>query len=159
MTFEKIEELYTQEARNYIARFARSTGSVHMAEDIVHEAFERAMRYYDAYDQDQDLKRWMALILRNTYRDMMRIERGTPTIELDEFEHQGAECDGLIRRVWREVKEAIDGKSEVHQEILTLHYLKEYTVTDISRFTDNTLSNCAQVVSRFRKEMKVKYGW
>jgi len=156
--FQKIEELYKAQAHTYIKRFERSAGSTAIAEDVVHTAFERAMKYIDAYDGEQELERWFSLILRNSYRDFMKAERGQPTELFDEFEIQGAECDGLIRRIWFEVNELIDNSNPVHKEILTLHYLQEYTVTDISRFTDHSLSNCAQVVSRFRKKVKEIYG-
>lgn len=156
--FNKIEELYNKQANTYVKRFTRSTGSEAIAQDIVHDAFERAMKYYDAYDEQQEIERWFSLILRNSYRDFMKTERGQPTELFDEFDVQGSDCDGLIRRIWDEVTTLIEESNPVHVEILTLHYLKEYTITDISRFTNNSLSNTAQVVSRFRKKVKDIYG-
>lgn len=157
--FKLIEEFYVKNASTFIKRYTRSTGSEAIAQDIVHDAFERAMKYLDAYDESQELDRWFSLILRNSYRDFMRAERGQPTELIDEFEHQGAECDGLVRRIWEEIGDLIENSSPVAREILDLHYNKEYTVTDISRFTEHSLSNCAQVVSRFRKKVRELYGF
>ncbi|AXH71996.1 MAG: DNA-directed RNA polymerase sigma [Podoviridae sp. ctbj_2] len=156
--FKLIEDFYVANAPTFVKRYTRSAGSEAIAEDIVHNAFERALRYIDAYDEKQDLERWFSLILRNSYRDCMREERGQPTELLDEFDHQGAECDGLIRRTWLEVEKLIDKTIPAHQEILSLHFLKEYTITDISRFTEHSLSNCSQVVARFRNRVKELYG-
>lgn len=156
--FKKIEELYNKSFSQYVSRFTRSTGSEAIAEDVVHDAFERAMKYWDAYDETQEIERWFARILRNSYRDFMKAERGQLTEELDEFAIQGVECDGLIRRIWKEVEALIDVANPVHKEILTLHYLKDYTATDISRFTDHSLSNVCQVISRFRNKVRTIYG-
>lgn len=155
--FKVIEEHYQKNFGMLCKRYARSTGSDAQAEDIVHDAYERAMKYYGSYDGSKEFERWFSLILRNSYRNYLRQEHGQPTEPLDEFVLEGVECDGLIRRIWKEVEGFIEEANPRHVEILTLHYLKDYPITDISYITENTLSNCTQVVSRFRKKIKELY--
>lgn len=157
--YPKLEQLYKDNKLQYLKRYTRITGSEAIAEDIIHDSFERAMRYYPAYDSDQEIERWFSIILRNAYLDWLQQEKGRPVFEFPEdWDVQSVECDGLIRRVWREVENLIDQTKPEHKEILTLHYLKEYTITDISKFTPHKISNCAQVVSRFRSKVKELYG-
>lgn len=156
--FAILEDLYTRNYTTYMRMYVRRAEGPQAAEDIIHDAFERAMRYIDNYNEEQEIDKWFHPILRNSFRDYMRAERGQPTEEVDEFDHEGARCDGFIRKTWQEVKELIEGYPEKHKEILTLHFVNEYSVTDISRFTDNTLSNTSQVVNRFRVRVKEIYG-
>lgn len=155
--FSLIDEHYKKHFGQLSKRYARSTGSDAAGEDIVHDAYEKAMRYYGSYDGSKEFERWFSLILRNSYRDYMRHERGQPTEPLDEFVLEGIECDGLVRRIWKEVEDIIEEVNPNHREILHLHYIKDYPITDISYITEHSLSNCTQVVSRFRKKIKELY--
>lgn len=136
----------------------RITGSDAAAEDIVHDAFERAMKYIDTYQTDQELSHWFTLILRNSFRDYLRAERGISSDELDEFDHEGARCDGVIRKIWGEIEDLINTHTDAQKDILTLHFLKDYSAVDISRFTEHSLSNVYQVINRFRIKVNKRYG-
>lgn len=73
---EQIEQFYLANHDLYVKRLSRKAGSVQNAEDIVQEAFLRALFYADSYAarEDQDMEKWFNSILRRALVDFMRVE-------------------------------------------------------------------------------------
>jgi RNA polymerase sigma factor (sigma-70 family) len=153
---EFIADHYAKTSQKLIKRYAYRTGSQQGGEDVVHTAYERAIQYWAGFSGD-DFDRWMAGILRNAVRDYMREERGQGLQELDEFEHEGAHCDGIDNKTKAEIGRLIEKEPPAHAEVLRLYYQDEYSMIDISRFTLNTYSNVNQIVRRFREELQKRY--
>lgn len=159
MTRNEIIELhYKKNFSTLVKKFYRAAGSTHGAEDIVHDAYERALKYYSE-DHIKDFDPWFSVVLRNSLRDFKRAERGySEDVEVDEYDHVGAYCSGLSDKHWREIIQLINRKSEAHKEVLTLYFLKGFSYKDISKITRNTYFNAYKIVSRFKEELVKRYG-
>lgn len=122
------------------------------AEDVLHDAYERAIRYADSFKGD-NFDGWFNTIVNNARKEHLAAARGQ-TVEFDEEEEDGTPCLYYNERIMDEVFRLIDTKNEIQREILSLHFKQEYLPIDISRVTDYNHSSCKQVIKRFRDELK-----
>ena len=154
---KQIENHYKENDGRILKRTTFRAGGIHQAEDIVQEAYCRALKYYNEL-KVEEFDRWFSMILNNAYNDYKRDEIGLSYIE-DEDEPLGLEECGLVnRQTRREVYDIISTKSVVQQEILLLHLKQGYSPTDISNVSDHTYANVHKVISRFKAELKSLYG-
>ena len=81
--------------RDRLVAFARRllAGSGHDAEDVVQDAFMRALAGLRATDAAMHLRPWLYMIVRNRTMDELR-KPGRVAAELDEVEHLCASDDG-----------------------------------------------------------------
>lgn len=157
MEVPAIENHYRLNREKLVKRMAFRAGSDNYAEDIVQEAYERAIRYAVSFN-GADMDKWINMILNNCLRDFKNIENGHTTDMFDEEEAQGIDCPHYSMHVMREVYELIETKALVHQEILNLHFKYEYSPIDISRLTEHSYANCHKVIARFRQELRELYS-
>jgi RNA polymerase sigma factor (sigma-70 family) len=149
-----IEEHYILNKRKLLNQY-RFLGD--SAEDVVHEAYERAIRYYQSFN-GEDFDRWFSTIIRNSMRDYRRQEYNMPEEEiLDEYDHIGSYCSGFDLSMIREINKEIGLKADNHREVLNLYFNLGYSYKDIAAVTDNTYFNSYRIVSRFKEELLKKY--
>ena len=89
---EAIESYYRQEYDKLVIRVRGKVG-IDWAEDVVQEAFYRALRYQRAFDPARhEMGAWMSRILGNCVNAMMNERRGHPAMQpYDEFEEEAPE--------------------------------------------------------------------
>lgn len=150
-------------ARHYEANSSRLKKRLYFscgdgAEDVVHDAYERALRYSNSYDGDH-FDKWFGTIIRNAIRDYKKAERGqSESDEIDEYDHIGATCVGVTNKVWEELFTLIDKKSPDHAEVLNLYFNLGYSYKDIASVTSNTYFNTYRIITRFKEELVKRYG-
>ena len=160
MTNLVLEEFYKERRDDLVRRLSYGAGTQWNAEDVLQEAFVRALTYWDTFDPEhKELGAWFSTILKNSLRDFKRDEwlfgMGE---EFDEEQYDPQEMtlkeDELIRKIY----ELVDGKIEPHQEILLLYFDKHYSPKDIANITPYKVKTVKQVVLRFKAEVKERYG-
>lgn len=155
-----LETYYIDERENLLRRIGFGAGTPENAEDILQEAFARALQYWKTYDaSNKELGAWFSRILTNALRNFKTDEKKYGMCE--EFDEELYDPQEMIvkdREVIKKIYELIDSKQEHHQEILTLYYKHHYTVTDISRITDQKVKTVKQVVWRFKQEVLKEYA-
>lgn len=127
------------------------------AEDVIQDAYERAIRYHTSFD-GTNFERWFNTILNNALREHKNNEKGFANTTFDEDEVEGTPCTHFSDRIVTEVNELIQTKSLQQIEVLTLWFNQEYSAVDISRVTDLSYSAAHQIIQRFRNELKDLYG-
>lgn len=158
MSIPAIEEHYRQNRQKLVKKFSFRAGSPEGGEDVVQEAYARAIQYKESCN-DERFDQWFSTILNNCLRDFKNEERGY--VQEDEDEEEVAEnphCPHFPERIMREIYELIDTKSLTQQEVLNFYFKQDYTAADISRVTEHSYANCAKIISRFRQELKDLYG-
>lgn len=152
-----IEEHYRNNYRKLVKRMTFRSGTEWDAEDIVQEAYERALRYIKAYD-GRNFDNWFNTILNNTLREHKNNEKGFAATSFEEDEMDGTPCTHYVDRIVAEVEELINTKSVAQIEVLTLHFKQGYSAKDVSRITDYSHAASRQMILRFRNELKELYG-
>ena len=154
-TFPLIEAFYITNRPMFIKRMTFRSGTVWDAEDIVQEAFARALKYAKSLEPER-LGNWFNTILNNTFHDHMNEARGYSQ-EDDELEEESVSCVGYPSRVMKEIYELIGTKSEVQMEVLNLHIFEDYSASDIAKISPYSYAQVHQIITRFRNELKTLY--
>lgn len=157
---EVLEEFYKAERDNLLRRLSYGAGSPEAAEDVLQEAFLRALVYQATFDSTKkELGAWFSTILKNTLRDFKRAEwlfgMGEEFNE-DLYDPQEMPINEseLVKRIY----ELVDEKEDHHQEILLLYFDKHYSHIDIHNITGIKHATIRQVVGRFKAEVIKRYG-
>ncbi len=155
-TIQLIENHYKENFKKHLKRMTFRAGGHHQAEDIVQEAYARALKYYDSTRIDE-FDKWFSMVLNNSYNDYMRDEIGLSYIDEDDEPLGAIDCSILNNQTLKEIYDLIDTKSEVQIEVLTLHIKYGFSATDISKQTVHTYANIHKIIQRFKKELEDLY--
>jgi RNA polymerase sigma-70 factor (ECF subfamily) len=133
------------------------TKTVWAAEDVVQEAFVRALKYKDAYIWGTPLDRWFSRILTNAFHDYMKAERDYSSIDDLSEEEERVECTSLPNSVKIELREAIEDLSPEHREIVELHLVYGFELRHIVQIVDVKYKTADQIIQRFKNSLKERY--
>lgn len=157
---EILGKFYEENRDVLLRRLAYAAGSPQAAEDVLQEAFVRALVYQDNFDPKQkELGAWFNTIMKNALRDFKRTEwlfgMGE---EFDEDKYDPQEMDIKEVELVKKIYEVVDDKIEDHQEILLLYFEKHYSPKDITNVTGFKVKTVKQVIWRFKTEVIERYG-
>lgn len=152
-----VEDHYREHSQKYLKRLTYRAGTEWDAEDVLHEAYARAIRSIHAFD-GSNFDRWFATILNNALRDHKNGESGITKLELREDDLESVECTLYPTKALDEIDKLIAARSPEHQEVLRLHIHHYLSPLHISQITDIKYKTAHQAISRFRTELQEKYG-
>lgn len=154
---EELLNLYKNNRKNYINIMSHILRGDHAAaEDVVQEAFTRAVRFIDSYDEKRGkFSTWFTTILFNSLRDVQKEMKGQVTqpykdISLEDIFGNDEILMSQDFRTFLRQKIA-QQPNDQHQQVLELFFLSGYTSTEISQLMERvSVSNVTTIVSRFR---------
>jgi RNA polymerase sigma-70 factor, ECF subfamily len=158
---EDFERLYEQHAASLFGFLAYRTGNRALAEDLVAEAFERALRARRRFDRRRaSEKTWLYTIALNCLRDHLRrdaaetraVERATAGTS--SVSHPGVEAVEARDEIGR----ALRALSDEEREAIALHYGAELTMPEIARLTGEPLTTVQGRVYRGLRKMREELG-
>ncbi|WP_373120611.1 RNA polymerase sigma factor [Mediterraneibacter gnavus] len=123
-----IEELYQKYYEELINWCHSMTGNLYTAEELVHEAFLRAMLHEDTLStlKEQQSRSWLYRTVKNLYVD--RLRHGKKEIISDEFSQLQIDSEELVRLEWEKLLETLPDLEGV---IFSLRYLEGYNSKQI----------------------------
>jgi RNA polymerase sigma-70 factor (ECF subfamily) len=137
------------------------THNEHDAEDVVHEAFIRAMRYMGGF-RGENARPWLLQIVRHTCYSWLKENRPAANTEFDGIET--AELAGpasdeppamAMRKAEREqIDLAIAALPISYREVLVLRELEELSYNDIARIADIPVGTVMSRLARARAMMR-----
>ena len=138
------------------------------ADDIVQEAFLRALRFFDGF-RGGDSRAWLLKIVRNSCYSWIRKNR--PTERFDEFDetvHSGealgedAEANLVSRSESERVTKAIETLPAAFREVLILREFEGLSYKEISDVTGiqmgTVMSSLSRARQRLREELRASTG-
>lgn len=135
----------------------------HDAEDVVHEAILRAMRYMDSF-RGENARPWLLQIVRHTCYSWLKENRRLDAVPLDDdgdFEHRlvAPAADEppavAMRKAEREqINLAIARLPMGYREVLVLRELEELSYNDIARIVDIPVGTVMSRLARARALMR-----
>src|SRR5580704_15324161 len=130
------------------------------AEDVVQEAYLRALRFYDGY-QGGNIRAWLLTIVRNTCYTWLHQNRAQqPTTAFDEALHTNmTESQSpetlLLRNVDRQLlKQALEELPLVFREVLVLSELEGLSYKEIADVLGVPLGTVMSRLARGRHKLK-----
>lgn len=155
-----LEAYFKDNYRNLVNKVKGRAGSMENAEDVVQDSFERALRYWDSFDNSgKELGAWFNTILNNSLRNKMKDEKNFGmSMEFDEELADGIEMSQTNAHMLEVIKKEISCKNAFNQEVLKLYFLKDYRPKAIVEVLDAKLKTVKQCILRFKTDLKDKYG-
>lgn len=158
MREEEFERLYAEHARPLLAFLVYRTGDRALAEDLLAETFERALRARFRFDRRRGTeKSWLYTIALNCLRDQLRREKvesralsrvgGEPDDEPSERALAGVEERDRLRR-------ALARLSEDEREAVALRYGADLTLPEIARIKREPLTTVEGRVYRALRKLR-----
>lgn len=157
----EVHELEVYYRANYdqlVKRLGRAVGSVMDGEDIVHDAFERALRFRES---GSNLERWFSVILSNCLKNhQARARLGGASKPIEEcMEELDPVIPDDIRGITKdEIKILYKCKPEQQREMLRLTLEFGYKPSEVvTLMKDVTLRQVNNCVYAFKKEVVERY--
>ena len=136
------------------------TPNKHDAEDIVQEAFLRALRSFDTFTVGRDARAWLLTIVRNCCRTWHRQNRPHEMATEWDVESQPAEATWsdpealLMKHANSElIRQAMEQLPFEYREILILRELEELSYKEVAQIIEVPLGTVMSRLSRARKEL------
>ena len=150
-----IEELYKKYHQELIGWSQSMTGSLHSAEELVQEAFLRAMLHEEVLKnlQAQQCRSWLYRTVKNLYVDRVR-HTSRETIA-EEFPQQQKCPEEILRLEWEELLEALPDMQGV---IFSLRYLEGYNSKQIGEMLSLPPGTVRFKLSSARQHLKESLG-
>jgi RNA polymerase sigma factor (sigma-70 family) len=158
--FERTVLPYVNSAYN-LARWL--TRDEQDAQDIVQEAFLRALRSFGTFKPGHDARAWLLTIVRNSCRTWLRRNRShEANVQLDEASESAAGTwpdpeAALIKSANSQmVRQALEELPLEYREILVLRELEELSYKEIAQIVGIPLGTVMSRLSRARKELYLR---
>jgi len=153
-----LNEYYIKQYDRLVKRVSYRAGGIPNAEDVVQEAFTRALTYIDAYDPAQKpFAAWFNTILNNALKDFKRAERNAGTT-VDEPVIEDLDAEIYKSEVVEELLSEIDQMKEQSKEILKQFVVLGYTAKEVVQATDFNIHTVRKCIADFYKAARERYG-
>lgn len=161
--YETCEAYYVDDYKNTCKKISNRVGGYYNAEDVVMEAFTRAMRSIGNFNPDKgDFSNWFISILNNSRKDFVKEERmlgmSVNHIEFDEELHDPIPMDDGDYQLVKMIKEEIENLPPETKNICHAFFVCEMTPREIHQLLGVDIRRVNNVTSRFKQQMREKYG-
>ena len=139
------------------------TGNSHDAQDVVQDAYLRAMRYFEGFRGDR-FRPWLLQIVRHTCYSWMRENRPAGLVSLDDADEPWAEpmapatdephSVALSNAERGQINQAISALPVAYREVLVLRELEDLPYLDIARIADIPIGTVMSRLARARAMLK-----
>lgn len=147
--WENLFKKYYNEALLYVCSFCHNKT---LAEDIVAEAYMRAIRSID--EEKDSFKFWLLKVCRNCFFDYARKNKRLEPINND-YQDDKTLVDEIIQQEeYRALYKAIDLLSDSYREVVRLYYFDGMSVREIAEITGYSSENVKIQLYRARNKLK-----
>lgn len=157
MNHKKINDHYTKNHKQLIHKFGWFCKNPEDGEDCVHDAYERAMKYYDPDNPPLNFEHWFARILYTAMLDHKKKALGL-SMEYEEEKYEGIPCQQYTSELVKQIYKHIETKPEDIRYSLYLHFKYGYSPLDIHSIVGGPYITTAKRISKFREELKERFG-
>ena len=159
MKDDEFERLYAAEAQGVFAFLAYRTGDRSLAEDLLADAFERALRARSRFDRRKaSQKTWLYAIALNCLRDHVR-RASAEARALERADEPGAGGDPLASVEHRdELGRALTTLSAEEREAVALRFGADLTVPEIATVLGEPLTTVEGRVYRALRKLREALG-
>ena len=133
-----IEKHYLNNYKNMVKRVKFRVNTQEDAEDVMQEAYTRALRYSNSFDMGTPFNHWFLRIVSNVVKDHLAEKYGRAGHE--EFDEEKVEPlvdntfmsrhSGVLAKIISSIED------EEKKEILSLHFLYGFNIRDIVQITN-----------------------
>jgi len=158
---------FVNNKKSLINKINRRVFDIQDAEDVLMDAFIKAISYQDSFDSKQEMGKWFNTILNNSIRDyrtkFLKEKSGAnhnDMVEFDETVEGMAVEDKNLEIDWATVDAVhaeIAERSGNTNTVLRMYFNDSYSPKDIAALTNTTSHVVRNMIHRFKQEMRKKY--
>lgn len=148
-----LTELYAGHKRSLTSKLYPYTHNLDTAEDLVQDAFVRALVCFDQYDASKSsLKTWFTKIMFSCLWNKLREIRKTPTtFDISDV----VESEFLAYEDTPSLAPYIDAvKNSTHKAVLAGYFIFGYTPNEVAKLLGVERANVRKIVQRFQESQK-----
>lgn len=157
-------EVYNRYYRAMYNTALRIVKDIHLAEDVMQEAFLKAFTKLDSFKGEVAFGAWLKKIVVNHSLDTYKKMNSTALDPLDDvlYKVPDDDCDSQTEQVdfkqmkVQQVAEAIASLKENYRIALTLFFIEGYDQEEISDIMKITPGNCRTTISRAKESLLKK---
>ncbi|HTI34227.1 MAG TPA: sigma-70 family RNA polymerase sigma factor, partial [Miltoncostaea sp.] len=153
------EDAADELVRAYLPRSYRAAllivGDRHLAEDVVQDAFERALRALDRFDDSRPFGPWLHRIVANRALDTIR--RREEPFEFNDEQH-GDRDPYALADASRELIEAVGRLPQERRVVVVLRLLFGYTPDEVAAMLDVRVGTVHSRLSRGLDQLRDHLG-
>jgi RNA polymerase sigma-70 factor (ECF subfamily) len=159
--FDENALLYVNGLYRYAMTLTRNGAE---AEDLVQETYLRALRSFDQFPPDSNLKSWLFTILRNVWLNQVRhshsktrVEINEPVVDTGEFEDKSSKDpfgSHLIESKQAAVRKGIDNLPVAYREVILLRDFEGLSYGAIAQVLECPAGTVMSRLSRARETLK-----
>ena len=157
--YKLVDEHYRAHFNSLVKRFQRYVQSTHRAEDIVQNAYTRALLYSERAPEDaKDFPKWFNTLVNNCCKDNQKEERlqgMSSQLELPQPE----QVPQIPKVIYNQVMERMQKKPEDLRNILELYFVHNYKAAEIAQQVEYSLPWVNRAIYDFRQEIKQEFKW
>lgn len=150
--FAALVEEHQDKLRNFLYRYTRSQQD---AEDLTQDTFVKAYRNIHRYDSKYSFSTWLYTIARRTAYNHFRDRKPTEALEYDVVEDsdrpdEEASLEDEKNWVWEAAKKL----KPDFREALSLKYVEDLSIEEISKIMGKSQTNVKIILFRARNQLK-----
>lgn len=150
-----LENYYRANHQRLVDNYARRCGNPADAEDVVQEAFTKALTYIDRYSTSEPFSNWMTRIVYNTFCDWKKEQRaGFSCVSFNDEHYDPIEGNEEKKALVAKVRAYIDGYDDASKEIINLFYFCNYKAREIADICGVPIGLVLKTLYQFRNLMK-----
>lgn len=142
----------------HLRRFARAlTGDAVLADDLVQDCVERALRKQHLFDETRSLRTWLFTILRNLFISGLRRDgRTSASKSVDDIQagEDAVRPEQESRLALSDIVVALDRLPSAHREVLLLVALEDMSYREIAHVTGVPVGTVMSRLSRARLSLR-----
>jgi RNA polymerase sigma-70 factor (ECF subfamily) len=143
----------------------RLTRDPDKAQDLVQDAYARALRYQHSYQPGTNMKAWLFAIMRNLYWDRFQ-KASREAVSIDDIGEfalydqmrddlgEGPEAEVLDRIARGEVVEAIEKLNPLHREVVLLVDVEGFSYKDAAKILGVPIGTVMSRLHRARQQLQ-----
>lgn len=160
MSFDILTEHFKNNFESEAKRVSRYVPNYADAEDIVQEAYTRAIQYWYTYDPERPLEQWFRTMVRNASIDWKKQDRMSGmTVKVDESNGGILEEEGPNRELSRVVYAEISSIKQVKtKSVIYRRFAMGLPYKTIAEVMDMSEEAVKKSIQRWRAYMKDKYA-
>jgi RNA polymerase sigma-70 factor (ECF subfamily) len=162
MRDEQFERLYEEYAQRLFGFLAYRTGDRTLAEDLLADTFERALRGRRGFDRRKaSEKTWLYSIALNLLRDHARRQAAEGrALERKQASEPGSESDHALEDIERDddLQRALATLSGEEREAIALRFGADLTVPEIAKLSNQSLTTVEGRVYRALRKLREQLG-
>lgn len=148
-----IKQYYKDNFDHHVKRIYARNKDIMAAEDVVQDAFERAMKFFHTFDQTKDFGGWFNTILNNAYKDAVKDKRMQGmVVEFDENLNEPVPLPDLKEESL--LQKRLEKLPNTQRQICHLYFNCGLQPREIAQIVESSPRTCAKVVSLFKTQIR-----